>query len=631
MRATLVPWAAVCLWELGLAAFCFACLRRVPPGAFRVAMLLALNIAVSSACAAVLSFLGWNHPAAYLLLALAFLGAGARDARRRGLPRFEAPRLKSAAPWFVLGAMLALCVRPIEEVDSLYNLHYVMGWVQNRTTPYTFAYNYVPFWELSVAPQLVLAGGDWFLWFQSLKAIALLAVALLLIARELAMPDRLAAWAIVSVMLFPHLWLGPSGVATIKNDMIQAAGAALVALVAMRAARGVAGRVDVAAAALAAVFFSVKFSGPALMIVGGAVVAAAGWRWIATHAKTACLAGAAVGTVWFLLAGHYFLHNFLLHGNPVYPYTIRIGPIHLPGLADQSATSILYNLGNPRLWRLLFLPENGLSPAGLLFPVAMPAILLGSVALAANALLRRRVTPLSALGLIQLVFWLVYFRSNYSASAGANGDLIFLENDLGSLRYVEGPLLMGELALVGILHRLRIPSPVILALLAAHAASCVMETQERAFDHPWLLIAGCGAALAVSAQAIRGRAAIPAAATLLALSLLAGTYLLERRRPTWLLPLQPLYLRLYDAPAEDLFYLVTDEYSQQPCWHFPLLGRHLQHSAASGPLSALRGLPAPSRHVAWTRPQPNAPAPAIPGYAVIVDSEKGVLYARSGP
>ena len=41
------------------------------------------------------------------------------------------------------------------EIDSLYNLHYVMDWFSNRTTPYEFAYSFVPFWELTYVPGFV--------------------------------------------------------------------------------------------------------------------------------------------------------------------------------------------------------------------------------------------------------------------------------------------------------------------------------------------------------------------------------------------------------------------------------------------------------------------------------------------
>ena len=447
------PFAQYLFWELCVSALALAATVRIRPPALRLALLIASNIALSALCASALSFLGWNTPAAYLSLAALFASCAAALGWRLRPELFQSLdwtvryRPDAMAIWFALGALLTLSIRPVQEVDSLYNLHYAMGWVANKTTPYLFAYNYVPFWELSFLPGLVLTRGDLFFWYNSLKPVLLLALLLFLIARELDLPARFAIRTIPALLLFPHLWLGPSGVSTIKNDMIHAAGYTMAALVAVRAARGRAAGVDVALAALAAAFVSTKFSGPVALILGGAVVLATAGRWLAANPQRAALAAGAVGAFWFAAAGHYYLHNFLAYGSPVYPYQINFGPLHLPGRADLSATSILYSLNDARLWRFLFLPEHGLSPAGVFFPAILPLILVGSLAIAGLALWRRRITPIAALALFELVSWGVYLRSTYSAS-GWPGDLAFVRNDLNSTRYIEGPLLVGELCLL---------------------------------------------------------------------------------------------------------------------------------------------------------------------------------------
>ena len=67
------------------------------------------------------------------------------------------PSGKISAIHFALLAALAvplLCLsfHPVEEIDSINYLHYLIEWMGNRATPYTFATNYVAFWELSFPP-----------------------------------------------------------------------------------------------------------------------------------------------------------------------------------------------------------------------------------------------------------------------------------------------------------------------------------------------------------------------------------------------------------------------------------------------------------------------------------------------
>src|SRR5260370_28918982 len=108
-----------------------------------------------------------------------------------------------------------------------------------------------------------------------------------------------------------------------------------------------------------------------------------------------------------------------------------------------------------------------------------------------------------------------------------------------------------------------------------------------------------------------------------------GIYLVERRRPAWMKAAQPLYLPLYEAPAQELFYLIDNEFSQQPCWHFPLLGHRLQHHVDSGSLVEFQGRGRLPRYVVWTRATPDAHAITLPGYAVVPDGPLAVLLHRT--
>jgi hypothetical protein len=146
------------------------------------------------------------------------------------------------------------------------------------------------------------------------------------------------------------------------------------------------------------------------------------------------------------------VRSLVEHGSPFYPFQINLGPIHLPGTADLSYSSIFYNLHDSRLWRALFLPAEIISPAGLLFP----AILTGALLVAIWRSARWKGTPLDWTAAAVLLGWLLYFRSVYSACAGP-GDLAFILNSLNSVRYVDGVLAASEIFLAAQLAALAFP------------------------------------------------------------------------------------------------------------------------------------------------------------------------------
>lgn len=604
--------AGILVWEAGLAAACWALLRSVAPIPERLALLVALDIATGGVAATALTFLHANSRGAYLTLAFVCLLFAAR---RAPLPALEwHPSWALGGGTVLFSILLVGVLRPVEEIDSLYNLHYILGWYRNQTTPFEFAYNYVPFWELSYLPALVVGRSDAFLWFQSLKAIVLVGLLLLLLARELDLPPRLMPAVLALALSFPHLWAGPSGVATIKNDMVHAAGQVAVALLAVRAAKKARRSPDPVLLALAAVFLSVKFSGPVLLAAGAAAAWVAGWRSLR-------LTGA-VTAVWLVTVGIYYLRNLLVYGNPFYPFEIDLFFIRLPGRADLTYSTILHNLGDGRLWRAFFWPQGGISPAGLLFPGILAAILAGSGAIAVLEFRRwirsRQVAAVPlALALYQLIVWGVYVRSIYSAS-GFPSDLAFVLNDLNSLRYVEGALLVAEISLVALAVARRVPVALILSLVAVHGASRVWLILRRESEIPWLL--GGGLAAAVVFLPSRWRLAAPV------LVLLAGLWRVEQRRPQWLPQYQALYLPLYELAPQKIFYRIDDEFSQQPCAHLPVMGRRLQHDVVAG-----RNIAPGVSWIVWLRRRPEDPTPDAPsGFSLAVETPAGALYKGSG-
>ena len=118
-------------------------------GAEKWLVILALDVTLESSAAAALSFARMNSAGAYAAVAV-LLAAAAVLAWRR-LSGGTKPNGRPDSRWLVvvMGALAAplmlLAFRPVEEIDSINYLHYLIDWMANRATPYTFATNYVAF------------------------------------------------------------------------------------------------------------------------------------------------------------------------------------------------------------------------------------------------------------------------------------------------------------------------------------------------------------------------------------------------------------------------------------------------------------------------------------------------------
>ena len=511
---------------------------------------LAIELTLESSLAAVFSFVRVNSPAAYWAVAgcavLAAL-AGRRAFACRAKPSEPIGRAHFALMAALAVPLICLSFHPVEEIDSINYLHYLIDWMGNRATPYTFATNYVAFWELSFLPAWTVTRVDAFFPLLALKSLALLALAAWLVGRELGLRGPLLLWTVATSLSLRHLWFESSGVGTLKNDALHGAGFLLLMLAVLRAGRAP------WALAWGAAFAAVKYTGAFLAAIAVAALALTGrlkrrdWPW---H-----VAGLAL----FLAAsGHYYLHNLAQWGSPFYPFQINLGPLHLPGTADLSATSILYSLRDARLWRVLFWPAGGISPAGLLFPLTLAAILPLTAWRAAAAVvkwLRGRTAPgpldLGAAAI--LCGWLLYFRSVYSASAQiAGGDLSFLLNGLNSIRYVEGVMAASDLWLVAVAGR-TIAWPLVAVQLASRLLMLYGKLPADLF--PPLAVAAAAVVAAVAVAALGRHAAWLAAAALLA----GGPLVVERNRAHWTVYWDGLKPKLNEVRAEGLAILAMPD------------------------------------------------------------------------
>ena len=533
MAAGAIVWAVVrfACWESALFAVAIRLARlagwqrekgepAVCVAEFWLAVL-AIQVTLESSIAGVLSFARLNSMFAYWIAAAVCI-AGSVTIRRRQ----EWPRL-AFGPHHIIGAFVVplflLAFKPVEEIDSINYLHYLIEWLANRATPYTFATNYVAFWELSFAPAWMVTRVDLFFPLVALKAVVLMVLALWLVGKELGLSGGLLAWAVFSCVAMQHYWYGPSGVPTLKNDVLHGVGFVLMTLAILRAAKSPLTRTDIALLALGVAFGSVKYTGlfagvAAIVVLLFLRVRVKPWQW------------AAVALFFLLTSGHYYLHNFVRYRSPFYPFQLNFAFLHLPGTADLSNTSILYSLHDPRLWRALFLPAGGVSPAGLLFPLILAAALVVSAVRCVRAAIhwlrfRRRPIPLDWAALLLLCGWFLYFRSVFSASAYA-GDLAFILNGLNSLRYVDGVLAVSELFLLA--HAARF-TWLAVPLLAIHLASrlLLLYGKMELFAPAVVLAVAIAVVLALFALT---RGAIPGAVLIL---IALAPLLVERNRERW--------------------------------------------------------------------------------------------------
>lgn len=493
--------------------------------------------------------------------------------------------------WPVPLALFFLALRPIGEVDSLYNLHFVLGWLENRTTPLDYAFNYAGFWEAGLVPALTIGRSDLAMWLRPVEALLVVGLGVWTIGAELGVERRLRAASVAASLAFMHFWWGQSGVATAKNDLLVCAGQVIGALVVLRVARGTAGRWEALLAGLAAVFVSTKSSGPFL---AGAAAAAwlvwrrrVDWRW-------AC----GLGGLWMASVGFVYLANLARFGNPFYPFTLQIGPLALPGRADQSGTSIWANIGDERLWRLFLWPEGGVSPAGLLFPLFL--LVTPFVLWRVNKALLVYMGALAAL----------YVKGIYSAG-GAPGTLRFLEADLSTLRYMGGALVVGEMALVAVSGRW--------GWLLAGA---------QGVSRLWLMARRESAAVELEALALATGVCLAAwilkrhPAAVVAGVIAIGCWQVERKRAGWLPEMAEVWRVVYDAEAAKAALVVEDEYSPQLCAHWWLMGRGLRHEVSVGAAPGVR-------FVVWPRwPEGAAAKWSGQGYRVRAESRGAVLWER---
>jgi hypothetical protein len=636
------------LWEAALFLLALRLTRFLgwtKPGPESWLAVLSIQITLESSVAGALFFAHWNSQAA--LWVFAALAAGLAVASR---PRLRWENLK-APVWPALVAALAaplvlLSFKPVENIDSINYLHYMIDWMANRTTPYTFATGYGPFAEMSFAPSWMVTRVDLFFPLIALKSVLLVGLGAWLVGKELGVRRDALMVTVLGSLAMRHYWFQHSGVPTLKNDAFQGAGEIMLALAMLRGARrlGAANEIreergpgvqDAALIAFGAAFASAKYSGVLFAAIAAVVLL---WQWrgfVRSRFPKALAMISAICGFWLVTSGHYYLHTFLLHLNPFYPFALNFAFIHLPGTADLSYTSILYSLHDPRLWQAVFLPR-GVSPAGLLFPLVLAVGLLASAWFCARAVIRRDPRDLRAwLSFAILWGWLIYFRSMFSASASP-GDLRYVLTDLNSLRYAEGILALTEVFLVSLLAP-RWKLAMALAGLNAASRLWILYRVLPFNVFPPATVIVCSVLVCLGAFALLRLGTRNALVASAAMLLFACPFLVERNRVTWTTYWNGLKPPLAGLPPAELSEVALSDGSMF-AGHVVAAGNPVRAEVRSTPFEELAAMPATARPryltILQTDESPRTwrakyvPSILAWGYATLREGEYGAIFEK---
>ena len=343
----------------------------------------------------------------------------------------------------LLSAAVSNAVTLIIELDSIYYSHWIVAVANGLETPFDFYYNYNALWQSAYLPSFVLTNSVHLFALTSLQTALLFSLAAYLLARAAGLTILMSALLALTGLVGGHLW-GPihTGVGTLKNDTISAAGVLLLILFAMRFVR--AKQLDGSLAILllgGLVFASVKSSGPAqAVVVILLLVLFFRKEVLKINVQSITLLGL-VGLLFMATSGVYYARNLYEFGSPFAPFIVNMGPITLPGTFDPTGTRLIDQLHDIEVWKLFFnigsyMPNRTASSVLLLFVVfiCVPFLL---YLLKHNTTSRDRKMVMMS-WLVTFVLWLLYLQTPWSSGsdpATETGRILYIAEH-ASFRYV---------------------------------------------------------------------------------------------------------------------------------------------------------------------------------------------------
>lgn len=74
----------------------------------------------------------------------------------------------------VLIPLILYSMRPLSDFDSVLTLNFMFDYMFNKITSYSSAWNYVPLWDLSYLPTMIISKSDNFFWLNSFKPLIII-------------------------------------------------------------------------------------------------------------------------------------------------------------------------------------------------------------------------------------------------------------------------------------------------------------------------------------------------------------------------------------------------------------------------------------------------------------------------
>lgn len=462
----------------------------------RIITWIAINLTLTIIIASVFSFLQFNGIAQYIIASFGVLAILHYDKKSNLIFYFSNLNTtltkisrkiftwKIIIMFFLILPLIISIIRPLENYDSLLFWNYIVDWALNESTPYERAWSFVPIWELSYLPSMIITKSDNFFWINSIKSLIIIALGTYLIGRQIRIPKNLAVLVAFSGILFFVYWQvgvepeiiglgGGTHVGSLKNYHFVASGMILIALSILRIIKSDFDRLSGVILVLGIIFTTTKYAGVLITIISLTLLVIFHRQKI-LHYKKRILFWGVIGTVFIIsLTGHYYLENLIDHQNPFYPLKIKFLGYELPGNIDWSNTSIVSNLEDNRVIQILF-PVTQISKAGLLFPVIFSFGLVGPVGIIFYQILnykKKRELDSHIIFLSIFIFfnWILFLITPLSAGRFLS-DLQYLQT-LISLQYAEAILILTELLFIYFLIRIGIPKNILLLVVGINLVS----------------------------------------------------------------------------------------------------------------------------------------------------------------
>lgn len=446
---------------------------------------ISINIVLSIAVASVLSFAQFNGPSQYLLFSILIFSI-THLAKKQDLTEYFkliceklAGISRKILNWKILlmfSLILPLVVFRMSHpngFDEAYMLNFMLDWAFNEANPYFRAWYYPPTWELAYLPSIVITNSDNFFWFVAFKPLIIVTLGAYLIGRQIGIPKNLSIMATYTGILLFLFWAGGLDPSQMKNFQIVAAGTILLVYSILRTIQLDFNRLTAMFYIFGLTFTLIKYTGVAIMLISLFLLLLFNGKKILQIRNKVIIWGLFGFLIISSISGHYYLSNYIEFGNPFYLVKLNVLGFELPGLADWSGSSIVSNLDDERVWNSLF-PTTRISQGGLFFPATLIFGLVGSLGIICYSIINytrkgKIDSKILFLSIFVLLTWILY----YNTALGAGhlpGQVHFIEN-LKSMKYAEGTIILTELLFVYFLYRIKIPEKIILGVVGVNLVS----------------------------------------------------------------------------------------------------------------------------------------------------------------